>query len=156
MLKRLILVLEVISILYFLITIFFMQLKAVNIISKSGKWWHIDEYFFPVLFSFVPFMLIILAKYIFFGKFYLFLESFKLRESSVIKRVLLLIQISYSIPVLMQIGWIIYFIFVFEDIADFLQTYFVPHIICPIPFVLTIYIKYLIYGKVFIFKFKGK
>ena len=151
MLKRLVLVLEVISILIFLIMIFAIQLDLANNLKWSG-----DSHLFPLLYSFIPFVLIMLTKYIICGKFYLFLESFKLRESAIIKRIFLFIQIAYSIPLFISIMWLVNVIILEEEKTNFLERFIFSYIICAILFVLTIYIKYLIYGKVFLFKFKEK
>ena len=121
MLKRLVLVLEVISILIFLIMIFAIQLDLANNLKWRGA-----SHLFPLLFSFIPFVVIMLTKYIIIGKFYLFLERFKLRESAIIKRIFLLIQIAYSIPLFIFIMWLVNVIILEEEKAKFLERFIFP------------------------------
>ena len=77
MIRRLLLVLQSILLIPPIVVVLF------NLIYKKDR---IDEIFFYVLLSVIPFTLLILGKYIVYGKFYIFIneegEENKLRDSS--------------------------------------------------------------------------
>ena len=81
MIRRLILVLQSVSLI--LIIVMFIGWLIV-VVNKDGR--EVIEIFFIFLLSFIPFTLLILGKYIVYGKFYIFKieegEENKLRDSS--------------------------------------------------------------------------